>query len=243
MKIDDRIISIPPHISTTWENVSSLRVTRDVFVISLIDDSHVEIPDLDNAVIEQAFQAHIDYVEKNEEIHTLATTQEEFQHHQQAPHLPNIFNNENVIGFPLRFGAGGGLDAMGAAMQHNPSQKDMPDLPEEVLNKVSSIAKVLGNDENITLPKAEPHCNCVYCQIARAIGNPSEVEEEILLDEEVSEEDLRFREWDIDQNNDKLFTVSSPLDPEEKYSVYLGNPVGCTCGEKNCPHIKAVLKS
>lgn len=238
MKIDDKIISIPRYISTTWENVSSLRVSGDVFIISLIDDSHIEIPNLEDATIEQAFQAHIDYVEKTDDMHSQVITGEEGQFSQLSS---SLLNNENVVGLPIRFGQGG-LESFGAAMQHNPAQKDMPELPEELLKKVSSIAKILGNDDNMTLPKAEPHCNCIYCQIANAIQGVSDETEEI-LDEEVTDEDLKFREWDIDQSNDKLYTVSNPLDSKEMYSVYLGNPVGCTCGEKNCDHIKAVLNS
>ncbi|MFT4553555.1 MAG: hypothetical protein ACI9S8_002195 [Chlamydiales bacterium] len=241
MKIDDKIISIPRYISTTWENVSSLRVSGEVFIVSLIDDSHIEIPNLDNSTIEQAFQAHIDYVEKTDDIHTQISASEESQYpHPFSQLSSSLLNNENIVGLPIRFGQGG-LESFGAAMQHNPAQKDMPELPEELLQKISSIAKILGNDENMTLPKAEPHCNCIFCQIANAIQGVND--EEVIQDEEVTDEDLKFREWDIDQSNDKLYSVSNPLDSKEVYSVYLGNPVGCTCGEKNCDHIRAVLNS
>ncbi|MGH2612567.1 MAG: hypothetical protein ACRDFB_05905, partial [Rhabdochlamydiaceae bacterium] len=62
-------------------------------------------------------------------------------------------------------------------------------------------------------------------------------------EEEVSDEDLKFRTWDIKQENDKLYSVTNPLDKKEHYNVFLGKPLGCTCGNKNCEHIQAVLKS
>ena len=80
----------------------------------------------------------------------------------------------------------------------------------------------------MSIPKAEPHCNCTYCQIARAIqagslelGEHDEVEE-------VSEEDLKFRDWDIEQKSEEIYEVTNPIDQNEHYQVFLGNPVGCT---------------
>jgi hypothetical protein len=62
-------------------------------------------------------------------------------------------------------------------------------------------------------------------------------------EEEVSPHELKFREWDIQQAGDKLYNVSNPFDKGEQYQVYLGNPVGCTCGKSKCEHIVAVLNS
>jgi hypothetical protein len=61
--------------------------------------------------------------------------------------------------------------------------------------------------------------------------------------EEISDDDLKFRDWEIAQTEANLYSVTNPLDPSEHYSVFLGEPLGCTCGSKNCEHIKAVLKS
>ena len=61
--------------------------------------------------------------------------------------------------------------------------------------------------------------------------------------EEISEEDLRFREWDIEQKGENLYLVRNPLNQKEEYNVFLGNPVGCTCGKDNCEHIRTVLNS
>jgi hypothetical protein len=61
--------------------------------------------------------------------------------------------------------------------------------------------------------------------------------------EEVSDEDLKFRDWEIKQTAEQLYTVTNPLDANEHYNVFLGSPLGCTCGDKNCEHIRAVLTS
>jgi hypothetical protein len=131
---------------------------------------------------------------------------------------------------------------MSSALQHNQAQSNMPDLPQEILNKIKSLSQFLSKEDAEFLPKAEPHCNCMHCQLARAIS--SEKESNAIEEEEViSEEDLRFRSWDIEQSGDKLYTVKNPLDHQEQYNVYLGDPIGCTCGQKNCEHLKAVLNT
>ena len=62
-------------------------------------------------------------------------------------------------------------------------------------------------------------------------------------EEIVSDEDLAFRDWEIKQTTDEKYQVTNPLDANEQYNVFLGNPLGCTCGEKNCEHIRAVLST
>lgn len=131
---------------------------------------------------------------------------------------------------------------MGAALQHDPTQAKSPDLPQEILSKISTITKMLDMDASAELPKPEKDCNCFHCQIARAISSGSNSNDEE-KEEEVSDEELKFREWDIVSSGDKLYTVTNPLDNAEQYSVYLGDPVGCTCGNPKCEHIKAVLST
>ena len=126
-------------------------------------------------------------------------------------------------------------------MQHNSAQGDAPDLPAELIQKIAGIAQIMAGGDLKNFPKPEPHCNCMHCQVARAIHNGEKEDE---ADEEtVSDEDLQFRTWDISQSGEKLFTVTNPLDSDEHYNVFLGSPVGCTCGESHCEHIRAVLSS
>ena len=44
------------------------------------------------------------------------------------------------------------------------------------------------------------------------------------------------------QTDEKMFTVTNRLDKNEKFNVYLGKPIGCTCGKEGCEHILAVLR-
>ena len=125
-------------------------------------------------------------------------------------------------------------------MQHNPDQANLPPMSPEVLKKITMIARVFGLEDTSALPKAEPHCNCVYCQVARSLHGEEASFEQI---EEVSDEDLKFRNWEIAQTGEKLYCVTNPLDTNEHYNVFLGTPLGCTCGSKNCEHIRAVLNS
>lgn len=211
MQINDKILYIPPYISTTWQNISSLTIdNKKNLVVLLHTKEKILIPNLDFPTLNLIFENH--------------------KKHLEQP-------NTTKIGFKLPIGLDGlgGLDPLSFA-KHNPKEMNAENLPDEILEKLSSISKVLEIDQE-SLPKPEPHCNCTHCQIARAMRGEKK-EEEI-----VSDEDLKFRIWDIEQTGDNLFQVKNPLDSQEHYDVFLGNPIGCTCGKKDCEHIKAVLKS
>jgi hypothetical protein len=116
---------------------------------------------------------------------------------------------EQLMSFPLKISMGG-LDSMGNLLQHNPQQTDAPPLPPEVLNRIALLCKSMSLDESANLPEAEPHCNCVHCQIARAMHqNLDNLADASAQDEEVTAEDLKFRSWDIQQTGDKLYLVST----------------------------------
>ncbi len=133
------------------------------------------------------------------------------------------------------------MEGLADMMHHNPDQSNSPELPDEVLSKIVAVARALGIDDTSVLPNPELNCNCMYCQVAKAFRK--EVAATIDLDEEVSAEDLKFRTWDINQTTDKLYLVTNPLDAKEQYNVFLGEPMGCTCGDNHCEHIRAVLST
>ena len=239
MKISPKILNIPPYISTSWKNVDSVYIEiidkKPVLIIALKTPPRtVKIPNLDPKVVEVIFNAHAKFLEEE------APEKVIDKNPQQQPPAP--LNNLLSFGLPL---GNGDLQSLGNVMQHNPDQKNAPDLPKEILEKIVGISSMLGKDLPIEIPKAEPHCNCIHCQIARALSGEKKENSKIEnnTEEEVTEEDLRFRLWDIKQTGDKLYAVSNPLDEDEQYQVFLGKPIGCTCGDKNCEHIKAVLKS
>lgn len=199
-------------------------------MIGLVNGSNIEVPNLDKPILQAIFAAH----EKHLEQETV----------QKNPLPSNPIEGQTMIRLPLNFGIEG-LEQMGTLLQHNSDAADTPDLPPEMLEKVASLAKVMGFENSDTIPQAEPHCNCMHCQIMRALHAGEEAAAAPVQDaeEEVSASDLTFREWDIAQSADKLYTVTNPLNRAEHYNVYLGTPIGCTCGEKNCEHIRAVLNT
>lgn len=244
MKITDKIISLPPYISTTWSNVASIHMKGNVLVITLREGDVISIPSLKQEIIDLIFNTHASYLEKNSISQTPRTTQESSKI--STPFTQSAIENGADMPFRLGFGVGfGAFDGLGSVMQHNPSQANAPDLPPEILNKIASIAKIIAPEDIMAMPKAEPHCNCVHCQIAQAInrGTQPAAESESAEEVVVSDAELQFQQWDISQMGDKLFSVINRLDNKEKFSVYLGHPIGCTCGKSGCEHILAVLKS
>lgn len=222
MKITSRILSIPPYLSTTWKNISSLHVRAEgnlfTLVVLLQNRVQVEVPGLNKETIDEIFEAHA------------RSAEEEVA-------LKNPFEG-GPFSFSLPVKSDGSFDPLGSTLQHNPEQSDFPPMQPEILKKIAMIARAFGLNNESYLAKAEPHCNCTYCQLARALHG-----EEPAKIEEVSQEDLKFRDWEIEQMGDQLYKVTNPLDLNEHYNVFLGDPLGCTCGSKNCEHIRAVLNS
>ena len=236
MKINNKVLSVPPYVSTPWKNINCLYVNdKEVLVIILKDKTTIEIPNLPKEVREKIFEAHCKYLEDDKE--ELTTFKDD--------------NKSKSFSFGVPFQLGSGeLENLSGIMQHNPDQSNALDMPKEILDKIVSISKLLGlNNNSMNVPPAEPHCNCVYCQIARKLNEDNKTiakdskEGEKKEEQLVSDEELKFKEWDISQIDDKLYLVSNPLNKEEQYRVFLGKPVGCTCGKKNCIHIEAVLNS
>ena len=226
LMINETILSIPPYISTSWDQVSALYMKGDDLIVVLLEGETIAIPHLSEKEIDQIFTLHSKYLEKEELIVSSQT-----------------ISPSSDIPFQLDFGSMGNMQS---AMQHNPEQANSPDLPLEVLQKISSVAKILLPNDPESIPKAEPHCNCFYCQVARTIhqSKQSETQEQSEQREEaISAEELQFQQWEIKQEAENLFQVSNRLDPHEKYNVYLGDPIGCTCGSEGCEHVLAVLRS
>jgi len=245
MKINHKILSIPPYVSTAWKNVVSLHLEEDnLLVIGLFNGSKIEIPNLDIAVLNSVFASHEKFLEQETEAPSPSQTGSQSTPGETPPSLfpPGFPDDSALMSIPLRFGMDGN---MGNLLQHNSEGSDSPDLPPEVLDKIANISKAVGIENAENFPKPEPHCNCMHCQIMRKVHDETDApfSSEEVEEEDVSDEDLRFREWDIEAKDGNLFEVINPLSAEEHYTVHLGNPVGCTCGNANCEHIRAVLNS
>lgn len=235
MKVTKEMLSIPPYISTHWDSVATLSADMSAgphLIVTLLDDSQIRVP-LAEEDITKVFTAHQAYLEHQS---TGDLTMNPFDRFMDL-------NDGPMVGLPFRFGDRG-FEGMGPGFAHDPSQAQNPDLPPEILEKIAKISEVLGTDKTTALPKPHTGCNCFHCQVARAIGGPAEEED---LEEEVGDDELTFRTWDIEQSGEALYTVTNPSpDSNEQFQVFLGKPgqaPGCTCGDKDCEHIIAVLKS
>jgi hypothetical protein len=236
MHINDKFFSFPPFLSTGWENIAAISLnTSGQILVHLSNGESIMLPSLSTEDTEAIFKAHATYLEKQ-------ILKEPLQKKERS-------TSPTQGELPIRIGFGNALEGIPASLHHNPAQSQGPDLPPEMLSKISQISKILMPEEVQDLPPSEPHCNCPHCQIVRAILGETR---QILVsavqpltndEEEISDSDLQFQQWEIAQAGDKLFTVTNKLDRQEKYSVYLGHPVGCTCGKPGCEHILVVLKS
>jgi len=210
MKITANFLSIPPYISVPWDEVAALQTEpKDnlfTLVVTLKNDTTVEVPNLPQSAITTIFDAHAKSLQ---------------------PSFPMPF------GFSIPVNGDGPVTAFGGGMEHNPDQANFPNLPPQLLEKLTVILKSLGIDAGNTLPRPEENCNCVHCQIVKSLGTPAE--------EPVAIEDLSFRDWEVTQLEGQLYKVTNPLDKNEHYEVFLGTPLGCTCGKNDCEHIKAAL--
>jgi hypothetical protein len=214
VKITPSLLSIPPYLSASWEHIGTLRIEPGTGVL---------IVTLTNGTQVEIPDLQPKEVDAIFEAHTLYSQSRPLQ------------TSPMPFSLSLPLDTEGGVASIGHSMQHNADQSDLPDIPPKFLEKIAAIAKAFGLEESATLSPPVEGCNCTYCQIARSY---SLAEEDL-----VSEADLSFKDWFIEQKGDKLFQVSSPLDTNERYNVFLGTPLGCTCGQKNCEHLKAVLRT
>lgn len=244
VKINDQLICISPYISAKWEQINFLKTVSGensetlTLILSLVNNSEVVIPNLPLSVIDLAFSSHIQFLEKLES--TNKTSKEANNPFKFITDLFQQLSSSNPsqsfmkLGIPLP-----SLPSdFESVLQHDISQKDTPIASRETLSKLSNTLKmILGNNFKLLL-SPEPHCNCLQCQTGRFL-----FQQESNIEDCIDNEDLKFRSWDIIQNDKQIYTVTNPLDPKEQYNVSLGTPVECSCGQNHCEHIKAVLYS
>ena len=242
VSITKNSLSIPQFISTSWHNISSLQMKNNKFIVVLMDGDKVEIPDLPEEICTQAFAMHLTYLEQESSLDEAGLFESDKEGLQSLMFAPGGLSGVPLI--PLKMGFSN-LDGAGNAMQHDPAQANLPDIPTEILKKIAAIAQIINPESLGQLSDSEPHCNCYHCQLIRVIDNEEEIEssQKTEIATPISDEELKFQNWTILRTGDKLYQVISKLHPEEKFTVHLGSPIGCTCGKENCEHLIAVLKS
>lgn len=212
-KITDKFLSLPPYISVSWREVAFVKSEEDHLVISLKSGEVCKIPNLTEQEKTLIFECHRHFLEQPE-----------------APRFP-----PGPIGFKI-----GTPEGVFQAFEHNPELSGSPNIPDDILDKIVESTETLPAEHLANLPDGVEDCNCFFCQIMNAIHGKTI---EPITEEEVKVEELTFREWDVVQTGDKLYTVTKSNDPAEHYTVFLGDPIGCTCGKTQCEHILSVLRS
>ncbi|MBA3603049.1 MAG: hypothetical protein H0W50_05290 [Parachlamydiaceae bacterium] len=250
VKVNNIMLSVPPYISTSWKYVEGLYMKGATLVVTLTGSESVNIPGISTEYIDMIFTAHAEYLEQE-------VIPRPFLSSNNEPSLQGLPFGLLGQGFPLtgadnafQFGISS-MDGLGNAMQHNPAHADAPDLPLEILQKIGAIVKIVAPEEIQTGTIAEQDCNCPYCQITRAINGDADVESQLFSEiaawtDNQQQNSNEAQEipgpWQIQETGKNQFLVIDKVDQTE-FRVFLGNPVGCTCGQEGCEHIVAVLKS
>ena len=251
IKINNKLISIPPFLSTKWSYIASIHSFENYLIFNLLNDEIIEIPNLPEDIIHKIFEKHATYLESEEADLNSMPLNDQQENPTEASSFPfNLPPELQALSgqLPFHIGMENGVGGFQSLMQHNSEQKDAKDLPKEILEKIATISGIVAPNQEMEISKPEPHCNCFHCQISRAILKKKEKEEdekevEEDLNAEVSDDELNFQQWDIKQDEEHLFTVTNRLDSKEEFHVHLKDPIGCTCGKDNCEHIIAVLES
>src|SRR5581483_11628008 len=120
------------HISTTWDHITSLKTAIDgdtyILCVTLKTGESIKVPRLDQPTIKAIFKAHAEAVEQPIEEATEA-----------LPKFPIPFT------FSIPMSKREGLiPSLGNALNHNPDQASLPDIPSEILNNIAIIAKAFG---------------------------------------------------------------------------------------------------
>jgi len=240
MRINHKILSIPPYISTPWKNVLALKTAKIEekleLQITLSDGSSISIPETEDVIIEAVFTAHARYLDAEPQIAKVIPPS--FLHSGFGK-LAVFSESES----PLASDMTKMLSQISSFWEHDPEKGKAPDLPRDMIEQFKHVAGSLPFSDPQKLPQPEPHCNCPHCQITRALHTGLQVRESFEEFEPVAEQDLNFPRWIIQSMPGQAYKVINPDNTDEYYFVSLASPLHCTCGAKNCEHMEIVLKS
>lgn len=233
-KITDKLISIPPYVSTSWDQVSALQREGEVLHIFLLSGAKITIPHVSEEAFQHLFTHHSRWIEKETPLS------------QTAPDV--TFDTiqkglKDVVSLTMKLGVSA-LGQLGQVLEHNPAHAHLPPLPPEMVDRIKALTNIISKEDLKSLQPPVEHCHCLYCQIVRLLrGNELLTEEPSPQDEVIEDKDLQFSQWQVAPLADQQYIVRNKLDSHEEYKVFLGDPMGCTCGKPHCEHIVAVLRS
>jgi hypothetical protein len=268
MSVTRKAFHLPPFISTSWTHVVSLHMEQEdheqLLVVTLTNGAQICIPGLDERMLRHIFQMHAEVLEGlsstpiSNEV-ALGLKESESVRSRTArlagsePSDMQLTLHGTETWQAAIENQGGLLDGLSLdpsrlssleqdLLQHRPELAESAPLPPLLLQRMSLMGRFLHPQLLAQMPRAEDGCGCPFCQLHRVLhGEPPDTA--LPAVEEVKDEDLHFRSWLLEAKDEQLFIVSNPEDPQETYQVFLGEPLGCTCGQPNCEHIRAVLQS
>jgi hypothetical protein len=115
IKITEKMLIIPPYISTSWKRVASLHMEGSTLVIILNEGSAVQVPNLEQEILNSIFHHHSQFLEKIETDDSM-----------EDPVDPRIRAMLDTGEPSIRFAFGSPMDGLGSMIQHNPDQADSP---------------------------------------------------------------------------------------------------------------------
>lgn len=241
MKITDKLLSIPPYLSTSWMHVNALFMANHpelgipTLTVSLRDGQKVHLPELTPELVEIIFENHARFLNRDRAKSSVSLM--------QLPAKVSLSSWMPDWISALQMKLAGESDDLSLFMKHNPEINGAIPIPDEILHRVVAISRaILRPNDKESLPVPEGDCRCPHCQIARAIQRGFEQNEDY-IEEPISDEDLRLGLWIITPRARKTYEVTSSLNADQSYTVSLGKQVKCSCGQSHCEHIKVVLRS
>ncbi len=246
--------SIPLRFSANWSDVTAISFDNDELKICLNSGQEVFFKDLDLKTVDNIFKQHSKYISslENQEASEKQTPQKKSN---EAPSPTEQTNQDHtfevlqkglkeVVSMTMKLG-GSAIGELGAILEHNPAHAELPPLPQDMAERMKVLSNIIPKEDLEAMNPPIEGCNCLYCQIQRIIRNESSKTFETSPHEEdaVDDKELEFSEWQVTSIGDKLYSVVNKLDTNEEYRVFLGEPMGCTCGRPHCEHIVAVLRS
>jgi len=267
MSVTHKALHLPPFISTSWAHVVSLHMEQEdhesLLVVTLTNGAQICIPSLEDSLVRRIFRVHAEVIEQTARapstgaslsstappdmlLHpltekVLAGDQQPSSHGDSAGPMTLPASQASILDdLPLHPEALAELE--GHLLEHQPILADHPPLPTLLLQRMALMGRFLHPSLVAQLPRAESGCSCPFCQIHRVLhGEPPDTA--LSPGEEVLPEELQFRSWEVKALGDHQVEVSNPEDPTESYQVFLGDPLGCTCGQPKCEHLRAALQA
>lgn len=269
MTVTQKAFHLPPYISTSWSHVVSLHMEQEdheqLLVVTLTNGAQICIPGLEERLLRRIFAIHAEVLEQGVPPSCSKPVQPEREAESARVRTQRAAPNRDtdMAGGVAELGVEGPWETQSGRLglldnlplsdqeiaeleqqllDHRPELTESPDLPTALLQRMSVMGQFLHPDILEQMPRAVAGCRCPFCQLHRVLHREPP-DTALPPVEEVSEQDLLFRSWIVQDCGDHLFEVTNSTDPAECYRVFVGEPVGCTCGRHGCEHVKAVLLS